>query len=215
LTIGSTQQHTGIKYALTALAKEKGSIAKELAAVGFEAGETFTRQVLDLKDLPAKEVPKSFINGFTIETYWGRWCPTASWETLRSTFSGSKEFISQFQSSTTDDKLQRIKKDAADIQQRLIDQGLIQPVKDDHLDRWCDRIIQLRSNTPRLDRFFTGYEAHPLPYTIEQKTEIEELFDSLQDAIELSGKTNKAKQKVETALKQADPDLLQINARER
>jgi hypothetical protein len=49
-------------------------------------------------------------------------------------------------------------------------------------------------------KIFTGYEAHELPYTIEQKTDVTELFDSLVEAIELSKSENIAKRKVISAI---------------
>lgn len=62
---GTISQQIGIKYKLTSLAKEKGTIAPELVEVGFEAGDSFTRQVLELGELLEKEVPKTFITRFT------------------------------------------------------------------------------------------------------------------------------------------------------
>jgi len=212
---GQLSKHTGIKYNLTKLAKEKGAIAPELAAVGFEAGDSFTRQILDLNDLPRKEVPTSFITRFTIETYWGRWCPADAWELLKTTFSGSEEFIYRFRSATNEEELQRIKAEALEIQKNLINQGLIEPVSEDHLDRWYERILELRENDRRLERFFTGYEAHPLPYTAEQRSDVLEIFESLEEAIELSRNTNTAKGKVALALETSDPNLLKMDRSER
>ena len=211
---GSLSQRVGIKYSLTSLAKEKGSIAPELAELGFESGNTFSRQVLDLGNLPQKEVPGTFMKRFTIETYWGRWCPTDAWRVLSETFSGSEEFIARFQSATDGEKLETIKKDALEVQNRLIHQGLIEAVGEDHLDRWVENITELRSNRDRLDRFFTGYEAHRLPYSVDQDTEIDNLFENLKEAIELSKATNIAKQKVLDAIENADPNLIQLDAEE-
>lgn len=211
---GSLSQQIGIKYTLTSLAKEKGSIAPELAAVGFEAGNTFSRQVLNLVNLPQKEVPRSFMSRFTIETYWGRWCPSEAWQSLSNTFSGSEQFIEEFLAATDEDKLLEIKKEALEVQEQLIAQGLIKPVGNDHLDRWVEKMLDLRLNKGRLDRFFTGYEAHRLPYTIDQDDEVVKLFESLEEAIELSKATNIAKQKVSDAIVNSDPDLIKINIEE-
>lgn len=211
---GSLSQQIGIKYSLTPLAKEKGAIAPELAEVGFEAGNTFARQVLDLGELPQKEVPRIFMTRFTIETYWGRWCPSDAWRLLSETFSGSAEFIARFQTATDEDKLEAIKIKALEVQNRLIGQGLIESVGDDHLDRWVERITELRSNHDRLNRFFTGYEAHKLPYSVDQDTDVDDLFESLKEAIELSKAINIAKQKVLEAIENADPNLIRIDAEE-
>lgn len=198
---GSLSQQVGIKYELTELAKEKGTIAPELADVGFEAGDTFTRQVLNLSELPQKEVPSSFIKRFTVETYWGRWCPAEAWEKLSSTFEGSHGFIEEFQSAVEDRTIFKIKNDAYSVQEQLIEQGLIRKVKKDHLDRWVDRVQKLSTNIDWLERIFIGYEVHNLPYTIEQKTDIIKLFKSLEDTIELSKSRNIAKKKIISAIR--------------
>lgn len=165
---GNLSQQIGIRYELTPLAKEKGTIAPELAAVGFEAGDTFTRHVLNMSELPAKEIPRSFITRFTIETYWGRWCPIDAWDALSKSFEGANQFIQQFQSATEESVLGDAKEKAFAVQNDLVTKGLIKPVKEDHLENWITRIQELRSNHRRLQRFYIGYEAHELPYTIEQ-----------------------------------------------
>ena len=211
---GSLSQQVGIKYRLTALAKEKGSIAPELAAVGFEAGDTFTRQVLDLGELPTKEVPTTFVKSFTIETYWGRWCPRDAWNALSETFEGTDNFIKRFQSAAEDNVLKTVKRDALVIQKALIEKGLINPVSQDHLDRWISKIQELRTNRRRLERFFTGYEANELPYTIAQKLDVEELFNSLEEAINITRARNIAKRKALSAIKDANPSLICLNNKE-
>jgi hypothetical protein len=212
---GSLSQDVGIKYKLTELAKKKGTIAPELAAVGFETGDTFTRQVLQLGDLPQKEVPRLFITRFTIETYWGRWCPSDAWNTLSESFEGAKQFISQFKKATNEAVLSKIKDEALEIQENLIKKSLIKPVKPDHLDNWVLRIQELHTNHRRLERFFTGYEAHELPYSIEQKSDVIDLFESMEEAIELSKATNIAKDKIVSAINYADPDLIRLTDEEK
>lgn len=207
---GSLNQQIGIRYEITPLAKKKGTIAPELADVGFEAGDTFTRQVLNLSELPAKEIPRSFITRFTIETYWGRWCPIDAWNALSESFEGASQFIQQFQSATEESVLADAKQKAFVVQKKLADKGLIKPVKEKHLENWVTRIKDLRSNNRRLERFYIGYEAQELPYTIEQKSDIQDLFDSLKEAIELSKATNIAKEKMKSAITNANPDLISL-----
>lgn len=211
---GSLSQQVGIKYELTEFAKKKGTIAPELAAVGFEAGDSFTKQVLDLGELPKKEVPRSFVTRFTIETYWGRWCPCNAWYALSDTFDGADQFIKRFQSATEENVLQKIKRETLIIQEQLIDRGLIKPVGQNHLDRWINKVQELRHSRCRLNRFFTGYEAHELPYSIEQKSDVAKLFECLEEAIELTKAKNIAKEKVLSAINYADPDLIHLNDEE-
>lgn len=212
---GSLSQQVGIKYELTELAKEKGTIAPELVAVGFEAGDTFTRQVLNLSELPQKEVPSSFIKRFTIETYWGRWCPAEAWKRLSSTFEGSQGFIEEFQSAVEDETLLVIKNDAYSVQQQLIEQGLIKKVKKDHLSRWVNRVQELSANVDRLERIFIGYEVHKLPYSIEQKSDIVELFESLEETIELSKAKNICKEKIMSAISSGDLNTINLTSKEK
>ncbi len=212
---GSLSQDVGIKYKLTELAKEKGTIAPELAAVGFETGDTFTRQVLQLGDLPQKEVPRSFITRFTIETYWGRWCPSCAWNTLSETFEGAKQFVAQFKEATKESIMSKTKNKALEIHNGLIKEALIKPVKPDHLDNWVLRIQELRKNYRRLERFFTGYEAHELPYTIEQKSDVIDLFGSIEESIELTKAINIAKEKIVSAINNADPGLISLTDEEK
>ena len=207
---GSLSQQIAIRYELTPLAKEKGAIAPELAAVGFEAGDTFTRQVLNMSELPAKEIPRSFITRFTIETFWGRWCPIDAWDALSKSFEGSSQFIQQFKDATEESALIDAKEKANAVQFDLIAKGLIKPVNENHLENWAARIQELRSNHRRLERLHIGYEAHELPYEIDQKPEVQELFDSLMEAIELSKASNIAKGKVVAAMKKANPNLVAL-----
>jgi predicted RNase H-like HicB family nuclease len=209
---GSIKQHTGIKYELTSLAKEKGSIAPELATLGFDAGNTFTRQVLDMNDLPQKEVPGSFIKKFTIETYWGRWCPTDAWQALSEIFNGASEFIKKFEAATDDLTLERVMHEANLVQSDLIKKGLIERVGKDHIANWKNRIQELRSNHRCLERFFIGYESHELPYSIEQISDIEELFANLKEAIDLSKAKNTTKDKILIAIKKSDPSLIKLSS---
>lgn len=198
---GNLRQQVGIKYELTEFAKSKGTIAPELAAIGFEAGDTFTRQVLNLSELPQKEVPSSFIKRFTTETYWGRWCPASAWNRLSLRFEGEEKFINEFQSSVEESVLQKIKNDALLVQKRLIKKGLIKEVSDNHLDNWADRIQELSESKERLKRIFTGYEVNELPYSIEQKSEIVNLFSSMEETIELSKSKNITQKKILLAIK--------------
>ena len=212
---GSLSQQVGIRYELTARAKERGVIA-ELANIGFEAGDTFTRQVLRFDQLPTKKVPRSFVARFTIETYWGRWCPSDAWDTLSESFAsgGARRFIQQFQEMTEESKLEEVKQEALDVQRDLVDRGLLKPIGPDHLENWAARIQELRSNRRRLERFYTGYDAHELPYQIEQKSDVSELFGSLQEAIQSSKAMNIAKCKLDRAWNECGPELLRLTERE-
>lgn len=215
---GSLSQQVGIKYKLTAKAKKKSTIAPELEKAGFKKeGDTLTRQVLKLDDLQRK-VPSQFIKRFTIETYWGRWCPSDAWSTLNESPSAgsASQFIRQFKKMTKKSKLENIKEEALDTQRNLIKGDLLEEVAEDHIENWAARIQKLRSNQQRLERFYTGYDAHELPYQIGQKSEVCELFDNLMEAIQqFSEKKNTAKTKFYNAYEKADPKLIALTENEK
>ena len=211
---GSMSQQIGIKYELTQKAKERGSIAPALAAVGFAAGDTFTRQVLDMENLPEKEVPSSFIKRFTIETYWGRWCPLEAWDTISASFEGAELFIKKFKAATEDAILDVIKLEALAVQKELIEGRLIKEVGCDHIERWVDKVKNMRNHHRRLERFFVGYEAHDCPYTVENKAEIVDLFESLKEAVDLSKSKNIVMQKIMSSIDSNNPNLIRLNRNE-
>ena len=55
-----------------------------------------------------------------------------------------------------------------------------------------------------------GCEAHELPYRIEQKSDVLKLFNSLEDAIELSKARNIAKDKVVQDIENANPEFIYL-----
>jgi len=212
---GNLKQEIGIKYDVTPFVKEQGAIPPPLKDAGFERDDTtFTRQVLKVDTLPSKEIPPSFIKQFTIETYWGRWCPIDAWEELRRYYKGANQFINEFHRITEESALLKVKEEAQLTQQDLIEKGLIKKVEKDHLDRWENKIQDMRSNQRRLEKFFTGYDAHKLPYTIEQKTAVEELFVNLMEAVDLSKAINTSKKKLLSAQKKFNPDILSLTEEE-
>ena len=211
---GSLRQQIGIKYELTEFAKAQGTISPELKLYGFETGDTFTRQALKLDNLPTKEVPRQFIKDYTIETYWGRWCPSDAWNTLSMNFKGANEFKEAFKKCTDEKILSETIIEARKVQYQLADNKLIEPVSEDHLENWASRVRELRENNQRLERFYTGYDVHSLPYGIEQKEDVIDLFHSLSNAIETSKAKNIAKKKVESATSKRDVAFLALTEQE-
>ena len=212
---GNLRQLVGIRYELTARAKEMGTMAPELQAIGFEAGNTVTRQVLELDDLPEKEIPRSFIERFTIETYWGRWCPTEAWIAIQPSLGSADKFIHKFRKATKKRKLRAILVEAHKVQKDLVSRDLIREVREDYLENWMERIAELRSDSCRLTRLYTGYDAHDLPYRIEQKKEIQELFRNFEEQIGLTKRKNIAKKKFILAKEHGDIGRIQLTAEER
>ena len=210
------RQEIGIRYALTERAKKLGTVPPNLAEIGFETtADTFTRQVIEWDDLPRKEVPRSFIVRFTIETFWGRWCPTDAWNILCRTFGDADESIRKFRAATKRRLVVKKKRDALKVQCDLIEEGWIEPVGEDHLERWATRVSELRAEERKLRHYFVGYEAHDLPYQIEQKKEIRELYRNLEEEAEASKKKNIAKKKLNLARSRCNPELIFLSDEEK
>jgi len=66
----------------------------------------------------------------------------------------------------------------------------------------------------RLKRIFTGYEVHKLPYSVEQKSDITDLFKSLEETIELSKAKNIAKEKIISAISSGNLNLIKLTSEE-
>lgn len=212
---GNLRQLVGIRYELTPRAKEMGTIPPELEAIGFDTGNTVTRQVLELDDLPEKEIPRSFISRFTIETYWGRWCPTDAWNAIQPSLGNADKFIREFRKATRKRKLEALLVEAHRLQDDLVNGGLIKQVNEDYLENWRARISELRSDSHRLRRLYSGYDAHDLPYHIEQKKEVRGLFRNLEEQIGLAKKRNIARRKFLLAKEHGDSGRIRLTTEER
>ena len=105
--------------------------------------------------------------------------------------------------------------EALKVQRRLIREGWIEPVGKDHLERWATRVLELGTDDRQLRRYFVGYDAHDMPYQIEQKTEIRELYRNLEEAVEASKKKNIAKKKLRLARKRRNAELICLSAEEK
>jgi hypothetical protein len=197
---GSLSKMVGVKYRLTERGKEQSTFNPELAELGVEPGDTFTRQPIRLDELPRKAIPAAFTKSFTIETHWGRWCPKAIWIELYRHIGQVDNFHTSFASKTTDDILAEACDREKEVQDRLLSLGLIEPVSKDFIKTWREKIISLRENKSKLLRLFTGYEEHELPYDVRSQKDIEALYESIQESIQLAGKKNTIMQKTITSM---------------
>lgn len=209
---GSLAQMVGLKYQITELGKKQAQLDPELIRLGFEMSDSLTRQVLKLHELPRKEIPGEFTKRFTVDTFMGRWCPSEAWREVAKRLEGADSFISAFNEATTDEKLMNAASEAKAVHDDLIVRGLLKPVASDYLDRWIDRIKSLRENSARLERLFSGYEDHKLAYDPQSVREIDELFESLMESIELAGKKNWAMQQVLSAVASKNLHSLSLDA---
>ena len=220
---GNLKQDLAISYNLTetAVKKIKQGVPFDLAENSFSLGKKLMRKVLELETLPEKLVPKSFITSYTIETFWGRWCPKSAWEYLIATINPEEEgkgeknfdkFYKAFKKITSDEKLKEVVNAAIKIQNDLISNGHVKPVKEDHLKKWFEKVEDIRdSENDRLSRYFLGYEVSSLPYMIEQKKDVERLFSCVKDSIDISRTVNKARDKMNWAIENKNPFCLEID----
>lgn len=197
---GSISQSIGIRYNLTESAKAQSNFNPELRALGVEPGDTFTRQVLNLKELPPKAIPPAFARNCTIETYWGRWCPHSVWSEVVSRLGDSAPFFEAFKESTTEEKLYLIGLNAERVQNTLLERNLIELVSPDHISNWKNRVTNLRENEQKLERLFTGYEENSMPYDVSSQKDVERLFENLSESISISGHKNFVMNKVLNAI---------------
>jgi hypothetical protein len=208
---GSLSQLLNIKYELTPLVKAQAQIPEELTSLGFQTGDTFSRNVLNIKELPKKDIPQGFTKAFTIETSWGRWCPRATWDEARKYLLGVEPFIESFREATTEKILDVACDEAQSTQDSLIKRGLIKAVSPGNINIWKERIVALRENQEKLERLFCGYEAHHLPFDIKNHSEIEDLYDSLVSSIELHGRRNTVMYKVLEAIDELNLAPLELD----
>ncbi len=192
---GSISQQIGLRYYLTDKAKTQRSIIEGIEGLGIEAEDTITHQILNLTNLPKKALPKNFSRTFTIDTNWGRWCPSTFWEKIVPLMGDFSNFQESFKESTTEDELDKALENVLSTRIKLMNEGIIKPIQPDSLTQWKRKILNLRDSKSKLERIFTGYSPSQMPFDISNTKEIAKLFNSLIESIELSTNKNVAMKK--------------------
>jgi len=160
-------------------------------------------------------LPRSFTRNYTVDTYFGRWCPKDVWDSVDSGEEKFKSFLQEFRELTTDDKLDVVIKEAEKIQAELLKRGLILDPGAGHLESWRERIINLQNNENKLKRFYYKYEINDLPFNVEQTREIDDLYDNIRESIELAQHKNIVSRKILDSIDNKDISLLALNEEER
>lgn len=212
---GSLKQDIGIKYRISEKEKNATNISPLLKEYGFETGETLTRQVFDLTALPDGYIPDSFTKNFAIDTYFGKWCPRSIWDELNTNKESHKNFIDYFIELTNEENLTKIRAEAEVIQELLIENNLILPPEPDHLDKWEAKILSLRDNRKKLLRYYFKYEINDFPLSIEQDSEIQDLYDNLNESISISKRKNFVMTRVLEVIKKKNLSSLKLSNDER
>lgn len=192
---GSISQQIGLRYYLTDKAKTQRSIIDGIEGLGIEAEDTITHQILNLTNLPKKALPRTFTRKFTIDTNWGRWCPSTFWDYALPLMGDFPKFQESFAEITTEDKLNEALLNVRATQNKLIKENIIKPIHPDTLVQWKRKILTFQNSKSKLERLFTGYSPSPMPFDILNTKEISKLFNSLIESIELSSNKNLAMRK--------------------
>ncbi len=177
---------TGIKYDFTDNAKNqlrgnpKDPILKSLNTR--LDTDSHTAQYLDFSNLPQKSFPKDFTKKYTVECYLGYWCPMTVWKIVEKNLEKDlEEFINQFKEATSEDNILEAKEQAERDLTALYGRGLIK--KKTNLDKWIQKIKNLRRDKERLRRLHNGYEDFKLPYDYIDKENIKELYESFENTL--------------------------------
>lgn len=187
---GSISQQIGLRYYLTDKAKTQRSIIEGIEGLDIEAEDTITHQILNLSNLPKKALPKNFTRMFTIDTNWGRWCPSTFWDNIVPLMGDFSDFQDSFKENTTEDELDKALARVLSTQLRLMNDGIIKSIQPDTLTQWKRKILNLRESKSKLERIFTGYSPSQMPFDISNTKEIGALFNSLMESINLSTNRN-------------------------
>lgn len=220
---GNLKQDLSIVYNLTESTQRniKNGVPFDLDVNSFSLGKKLMRQIIDVDSLPEKIIPRSFITSYTIETFWGRWCPREAWNYLICLVNPKVNeedntkfglFLNKFKEKTSDVVLESKKKEAQPIQDDLQRNGHIIPVQTNHLDKWVEKVSQIRDEgNDRLKRYFLGYENSDLPYTVEQKESVNKLFNNLKESMAISRTENRIREKVKNAIDHYDLKFLDLD----
>lgn len=209
------KQELGIKYKLTKYAKNQVNMPEDLAAFGVDTGDSCTLQIIKTLKLPEKNIPKQFTRLYTVDTYWGRWCTKEVWNEVKKYLDDGSNFISSFNKLTTADKLASYQLEAIELQNKMYELNYIKKNDQSHITKWAERIKQLKNNEKKLERIYTGYDEHDLPYGYENTKEIKDLYDNLLESINLSKKPNIIAKKILQADESFDYGQLALSVSEK
>jgi hypothetical protein len=180
----SLRSRVSIRYRLTEAGRAHVMVTPQLASLGFSPEQdTVSRNPLaDSVDFPDQRLlPSRFRQDYAPETFLGFWCPRQIWQAVLDLVgqdTAMAQFHRQFLAATEDVRLESLVRAEAELIAPLVKDGLI--VEDDErLDRWRQRIQDLRESKDRLDRIFLRYQEFELPYEFSSRKEVNELWDSL------------------------------------
>ena len=164
-----------------------------------------------------KPLPPHFTRTYTIDTLLGRWCPSDVWSTIERIVDeddGFTDFVNKLKSTTTPEKLDYVVRQEANFERALVDRGYIEG-DEGRQERWKSKVVDLSNNEEKLRRIFCDMEAFRMPYDYANRSDVEALFDSLTQSIEVRTNGSVAVDKVRSAIEQKSLDCLSLTGEER
>ncbi|MGQ3073452.1 MAG: hypothetical protein ACT7A5_20490 [Ferrovibrionaceae bacterium] len=183
-----------VRYHLSAAAREAGGNT-ELSALGLTVERATATRNPFAHNLPwgkSRQLPTGFIKNCTVDTWLGRWCPQAIWDIAQDELAQDdafNDFKSSFSAATGPEQLDAMMKAEAEVEKTLLARGLVKP-EPERLQRWKQRVGQIRDNDVQLERIFFRFEPVLLPYDFSDRDEIEDLYENLLESIALRRKLN-------------------------
>jgi len=218
----------------TYLCKWEGSLRQELSAVfrvseesmrhvartnprltemGFEI-KTNTLRRYYFEDRPGRPFPKRFLKNYTAKTLIGYWCPSTVWKIVeQECLNKFSDFDDWLMSITSDRELaevsEKCKLDLAALR------GIGVKIVENPMIALGNRIGKLRSNKIKKKRIYWMYESFRLPYDLENRDGLAELYESLIETLESKGWKNVVVRNLEIAIQSRDLGKLELNIEDR
>lgn len=185
------EQYLSIRYRLSKHGKSRIT-DQSLEIVGFNIETaTVSKRYFQFDYTPKHlDETENITRNFGIETYLGYWVPYA---VLESMFDADE--LDKFKEHLfleLDNQRSEIEKKIQQDFDYLLQEDLIENTEIEPIDSFNNKVENLTNNDLKLKRIYSKYELFYLPYDIQQKDEILELFDEMIGFVESRKQKNKA-----------------------
>ena len=160
---------------------------------------------LDYKP-PHLEDTKNLRKNYGIETFLGHWVPRSALASLLKE-KGIEEFKTEL-FAAIDEQSVRIKQQINEDMEYFLSAGVVEKGDSSPIEIFDKKIQDLRDNEYKIMRICSKYEVFDLPYDLQEKDEIESLFNDIIDLCESRKKPNTAMRGFLNAYKNANLDKL-------
>ncbi|WP_430232631.1 hypothetical protein [Nitrosomonas communis] len=187
----SLEQYLSIRYRLTREGKSRiGDHSFKRVGFNIETATISKRYFrFDYTPKHLKEA-ENVIRNFGIESYLGYWLPYVAVESMF-----DKKDLELFKERLFSDIERQRNVIEQQIQQDfsyLMNEGLIEEIEVNPVNLFNKKLVDLMTNELKLKRVYSKYEIFNLPYDVQQKNEILELFDELIEVAESKTRKNTA-----------------------